>query len=98
MPGAVCTGVDVVATVQLGSFEFVVNATLPVVYLGHMAVSSSGYPDVGSNRDLNVTTLGLVACLSDGASPAPPPAPPGMPSPPALPAFPHLNYTEFEEG
>ena len=61
--GAVCTSVLAFVTVQLGPFTFVVNATRPVVYVSSMGVSFSGYPDVGTNRDLVVTRVGLVPCL-----------------------------------
>ena len=102
LPDAVCTSVVIVATVQLeqplplssgrrldstGNVTFVANHTLPVVYTEYMTLSFSGYPDVGTNRDLNVTTLGRVPCLSDLTPPLlppsmPPPAPPpGMPLP-----------------
>ncbi|KAL1528137.1 hypothetical protein AB1Y20_009499 [Prymnesium parvum] len=60
---AVCTSVTIVATVRLGSFLFVVNDTRPVVYLSHIVLTFSGYPDVDENTNLNVTTLGLVPGL-----------------------------------
>ena len=61
---ATCNTVTVVATVQLGSFRFVVNATTAVVRMDSIALSFSGYPDVGGNGALSVTTLGLVPCYS----------------------------------
>ena len=64
-PGAVCASVLVVATVQLGTFTFVVNHTRPVVFLplSGMAVTFSGFPDTGVNRGKEVLSLGLVPCL-----------------------------------
>ena len=86
--GASCVSVVVVATVQLGSFVFVANHTRPVVYVGRMSLSFSGYPDVSANRALEVTTLGLVPCLSSFRSPSSPPPPsPPPPTPYYFPIF-----------
>ena len=64
VPSATCASVMVVATAQLGSFRFVVNHTRPVVYMDALRLTFSGYPDTGSNRNLAVTTLGLVPCFT----------------------------------
>ena len=60
--GATCTSVGVVATVRLGSAIFFANHTRPLVYVASMKVSFGGYPDEGANRNLAVTTLGLMPC------------------------------------
>ena len=59
-----CTTVLMEAVVTLGEHVFYVNDTRPVVYLSLVALSFSGYPDVGDNSMVSVTRLGLVPCSS----------------------------------
>ena len=61
---SVCNSVLVVATVHLGDITFAINATRPVVYMERLTLSFSGYPAVGVNDQLTVTTLGLIPCLT----------------------------------
>ena len=62
LSSATCTDVMALATVQLGSFLFVVNHTRPVVYMDQLSLSFRGYPDTSSNGNLVVSTVGLLPC------------------------------------
>ncbi|KAL1504693.1 hypothetical protein AB1Y20_008472 [Prymnesium parvum] len=62
--GSMCGLVIVVVELTLGSRVFVANHTAAVEYVSKLEMTFSGYPDTSTNRQIALTALGRVPCLS----------------------------------